>query len=154
FPMLHMNTAAAFEELNTEGYPHEEIEAWLEAVADFTANHRAVRLIYFHPPGILEYRPIVRQWLEKTQELQNEGRFRWYTMGDLANFLNTRKKVSWRISYQNGKANLEASHPENLEHETWRLPVSKFGEPKVVEGAAEVVKTGDAWLIVARKEKK
>jgi hypothetical protein len=154
FPMLHLNTAAAFEEFEQDNYPHAEIEAWLEGVADFAASHQSVRLIYFHPPGILEYRPIIRQWLEKTKALQGEGRFRWYTMSSLANFLNTRKKVSWKISYQGGKANLEASHPESLEHETWRLPVSKFAEPKVVEGDAKIEKNDDSWLIVAGKDKK
>jgi hypothetical protein len=149
FPILHLDRAAAFEEFTSESYPPAEIEQWLEAVTTFAVSHRTVRLLYFHPPGILQYRPIVRQWLGKTGELRSEGRFRWYTMGDLANFLNSRKKVEWQSSRHDGELKITASHPNSLEHETWLLPANKFAEPKITAGSGKVSKSEEGWLVIA-----
>jgi hypothetical protein len=149
FPILHLDRAAAFEEFNNEDYQHSEIEHWLEAVTDFTVNHRSVRLLYFHPPGILQYQQIIEQWLQKTGQLKSEDRFRWYTMTAIATFLNSRKQVDWKASYTDGKLKIEASHPNSLEHQTWLLPANKFAEPVVVGGSAQVSKVDDGWLIVA-----
>jgi len=154
FPILHLNQAAAFEEFNTEDYQSDEIGRWLQAVTTFTVSHRAVRLIYFHPPGILPYRPIVRQWMGMTSGLRSAGQFRWYTMSSLATFLNSRKQVDWKVSRHDGQLKIQASHPQSLEHQTWLLRKDKFGEPKIVEGRAQVVNAEDGWLVVAGDSKK
>src|SRR5262249_16517078 len=80
FPIVHLNEAAAFEEMGIAGYTDQEIEHWLEALTDFAVNHRTVRLIYFHPPGIMQYREVMDNWLMHTGRLREEGHFRWYTM--------------------------------------------------------------------------
>jgi hypothetical protein len=149
FPILHLDRAAGFEEMSTEGYSAPEIESWLMAITDFAAEQRSVRLIYFHPPGILQYHALVDRWLEKTGRLKADGRFRWYTMTELANFLNSRKQVKWKVSNKGGLVTVEATHPQTLDHETWRLPVSRFAEPKIVQGAAKVVRNEEAWMIIA-----
>ena len=108
-----------------------------------------MRLVYFHPPGILQYHDLVDRWVEQTARLKTEGRFRWYTMTELANFLNSRKQVKWRMSDNGGLITVEATHPQTLDHETWRIPASKFAEPKIVLGSAKVVRDDDAWMIIA-----
>jgi hypothetical protein len=153
FPILHLDRAAAFEEMSTDGYSEAEIERWLEAVTQFTVDHQSARLVYFHPPGILEYHGIVSRWMEQTARLKSEGRFRWYTMSSLANFLNARKQVKWKVSENAGVIKIEAIHPQNLEHETWRLPANSFAEPKILQGSATVIRDNDAWRIVAGKGK-
>lgn len=154
FPMLHLNEAAAFEEFTNDNYPNEEIEHWLEAVTKFTVDHRSVRLIYFHPPGILQYRPIVRPWIAMTHELRDSGQFRWYTMSDLATFLNSRKQVDWNVSRRDGKLQISAKHPVSLEHQTWFFSASRFTEPRVSGGTGTVTKKDDGWLVVAGATKK
>jgi len=149
FPILHLNQAAAFEEMEQEGYSHSEVEHWLEAVAEFTTDHRTVRLVYFHPPGVIAYHDVVDRWMAQTASLQAEGRFRWYTMTDLAHFLNSRKLVNWTTSDVGDQLAVTATHPQNLAHATWRIPVSRFSEPVVVSGIAHVVRDGDAWMVVA-----
>jgi hypothetical protein len=151
FPILHLDRAAGFEEFDKQQYPNSEVEQWLEAITQFTVDHRAVRLLYFHPPGILDYQRVVQQWLQKTRQLRNEGRFRWYTMSDSANFLNSRKRVDWNVSIHDGRLTLAASHPDSLEHLTWSLSADRYAEPKIMGGAASVVKNHDAWLVVAGK---
>ena len=149
FPISHLDRAAGFEEMSSEGYSDLEIERWLEAITDFTADHRSVRLVYFHPPGILHYHDLVDRWAERTARMKAEGRFRWYTMSEVATFLNSRKQVKWKISDNRGLVTVEATHPQTLNHEAWRMPVNKFAEPKVVLGAAQVVRSEDAWIIIA-----
>jgi len=153
FPILHLNKAAAFEEMATEGYSSPEIERWLEAVTEFAADHQSVRLVYFHPPGVIPYQEVVDKWMEQTARLQAEGRFRWYTMSDLARFLNSRKQVSWTTTDDSGRVTISATHPQNLAHTTWRIPASRFSEPVIVHGSARVVRGGDAWLVIAGEGK-
>jgi hypothetical protein len=153
FPIVHLNQAAAFEEMAREGYSSLEIEHWLQAVTTFAVDHHSVRLVYFHPPGIMEYRDVVDQWMERTGQLRSEGRFRWYTMTQLANFLNSRKQVVWSTSQDGEQVTIKATHPRSLEHDTWRLPVASFSEPVVVQGSAQVVRNDDAWMVIAREGK-
>jgi hypothetical protein len=149
FPILHLDRAAGFEEMSSEGYSDSEIEHWLTAITDFAADRRSVRLVYFHPPGILQYHDLVDRWAEQTARLKADGRFRWYTMTELANFLNSRKQVKWKMSDDRGLITLEATHPRTLHHETWRISASQFAQPRIVEGSATVVRDNDAWMILA-----
>jgi hypothetical protein len=149
FPILHLDRAAGFEEMSTEGYSDSEIARWLTAITDFASDQQSVRLVYFHPPGILQYHDLVDRWLEQTGRLKAAGRFRWYTMTELANFLNSRRQVKWKVSEAAGLMTVEATHPETLDHETWRLPANRFAQPKIVLGSARVVRDRDAWMIIA-----
>jgi peptidoglycan/xylan/chitin deacetylase (PgdA/CDA1 family) len=153
FPIVHLNQAAAFEEMAREGYSSAEIEHWLEAVTEFAADHRSVRLVYFHPPGMMQYRGLVDHWMERTGQLRTEGRFRWYTMTELATFLNSRKQVAWTTSQDGERVTINATHPLSLEHYTWRLPAASFSEPAVVRGSAQVIRDSDAWRVIAREGK-
>jgi hypothetical protein len=153
FPILHLDRAAGFEEMTSEGYSDSEVARWLDAITEFATDHQSVRLIYFHPPGILPYQRIVEKWLQQTARLRDNGTFRWYTMTELANFLNSRKQVEWKV-FRHGKVmSIDASHPQSLEHETWHLPSDKFAEPKIIQGSAKVVGDKDAWVIVAGQGK-
>jgi hypothetical protein len=154
FPILHLDRAAAFEEFTTESYSPEEIEHWLEAVTDFTVGHREVRLVYFHPPGILEYRPVVRQWLEKTGALRSQGKFRWYTMSELGSFLNSRQQVEWKVARHDRQVDITARHPLTLAHQTWSLPANRFSEPKIVAGEGKITKSDGQWLVTAGDTRK
>jgi hypothetical protein len=149
FPISHLGPAAAFEEMPDFGFQSPEILEWLDGMADFTASHHAARLIYFHPPGILGYHTIIDQWMKTTAQLKSEGRFRWYTMSGLAEFLNARKQVEWTTTEAGGVMTVAASQPKSLEHMTWRLPQARFAQPAIISGAAQVTKDGDAWVVVA-----
>jgi hypothetical protein len=149
FPILHLDRAAGFEEMGSEGYSDFEVGRWLDAITAFASNHQTVRLIYFHPPGILPYQHVVEDWLHQTADLRAKGTFRWYTMTELANFLNSRKQVEWKVSIRGKLMSIKATHPQNLEHATWHLSSAKFAEPRIIQGSAKVVRSQDAWMIVA-----
>ncbi|HSS99216.1 MAG TPA: hypothetical protein VLK33_19410, partial [Terriglobales bacterium] len=144
-----LNRAAAFEEFADQNYPDTEIEHWLEAVTTFAVNHRSVRLLYFHPPGILQYRPIIRQWMSMTGGLRSSGQFRWYTMSGLATFLNSRKQVDWKVSRDDRGVKIEAKHPTTLEHQAWFFPAGRFAQPRISGGIGKVTKKDDGWMVIA-----
>jgi hypothetical protein len=149
FPIAQLDRAASFEEFGGEDVPFGVIQQWLEAMTDFVVNRREVRLVYFHPPGILPYREIVQNWLKKTAQLKAQGSFRWYTMAQVANFLNSRKRLTWKLTERDDVASLKASDSQTLAHQTWSLPADKFDKPNVIRGAATVVRDGNAWLVDA-----
>ena len=149
FPILHLDRAATFEEMPEYGYTDDIVEQWLENATDFVSNHREVRLIYFHPPGIVRYHAVVDQWMEKTAELKAAGTFRWYTMPQIADFLNVRKTIKWTVHDTGGSAIFEATDPLALAHQTWCLPKIPYSEPSVVSGNARVTSDGNAWFVTA-----
>jgi hypothetical protein len=149
FPILHLDRAASFEETGLYHYSNSVVAQWLDLAADFSVTHREVRLIYFHPPGIMSYRQVVHNWLEKTAELRAQGVFRWYTMVQIARFLNSRKQVQWKLIERGKIASLVAFSPRGLEHQTWWLPLGKFSQPRVTEGTAVVQRGRHGWLVVA-----
>jgi hypothetical protein len=151
FPILHLDRAAAFEEMRSLGYSDEAIEHWLKAVTEFAVGLHSVRLVYFHPPGILDYKQVVMKWFEVTARLKAEGRFRWYTMTELANFLNSRKQVEWKLSEDRGVITLDATHPQSLEHQSWCFPAARFARPRIVQGPATIKNEDEAWTVVAGK---
>jgi len=149
FPIVHLDCAASFEEMERLSVPSPVVESWLDALTDFVVRHRQVRLAYFHPPGILPYRRIVDAWFEKTGQLRAQGKFRWYTMAQVARFLNSRNAVTWSLKQQKGVASLTASAPTTLAHEAWRFPARKYGQPVVRRGSAEITEVRDGWMVVA-----
>lgn len=149
FPILHLDRAATFEEMPKYGYADDTVGQWLEAATDFTATHKEIRLIYFHPPGILRYHQVIDNWMKKTAQLKTQGVFRWYTMVQMAEFLNARQLVKWKITERGASVKLDAFDTQTLNHDTWRLPKNAFGEPHVVAGAATVVADNDSWFLIA-----
>ncbi|MBV8049652.1 MAG: polysaccharide deacetylase family protein [Acidobacteriaceae bacterium] len=149
FPILHLDRAAAFEEMKPDGYSDEEVEQWLESVADFAASNRVVRLVYFHPPGILAYKQVVMNWLQLTARLRASGEFRWYTMTELANFLTSRKRVEWKLLRDGNSITLDAADAASLDHFTWVFSADRFSKPHVIEGVAQVRKERDSWLVTS-----
>jgi len=87
--------------------------------------------------------------MHKTMQLKAQGRFRWYTMAQMANFLNSRKKVVWKLNERGGLTSLEAADSQTLAHQAWTFPSEKYGKPTVVRGAATVHQAGASWIVVA-----
>jgi hypothetical protein len=149
FPVTQLDRAASFEEFSAEDISFDAIQQWLEALTGFVADRQEVRLLYFHPPGILPYHEIIENWLKKTAQLKAQGNFRWYTMTQVANFLNLRKHVEWTLTERDGLALLKATDSQTLAHQTWSLPADTFGKPVVIRGAVTVSQDGDAWIVDA-----
>jgi peptidoglycan/xylan/chitin deacetylase (PgdA/CDA1 family) len=149
FPILHMGKEASLEEMGFDDVPIGEVREWLLAVTDFTVREHAARLLYTHPYGAERFFGTLRAWLDNADVLEKEGRFRWYTMTELAGFLNQRETVQWTLLRNSpGKVRLSASDPKTLAHQTWVFPQEYYGDARVEEGRA-TIRTEDGMIFVA-----
>lgn len=154
FPVLAMGKYAAFEEMYEKRIEERSIDQWLNAVSRFTADNRVVRLIYFHPPGILHYPSAIDNWLTNSDQLNKLGRFNWYTMSDIAQFLDEREKTEWSITrIDNRQMLLSAENMNSLAHMTWLLPKSIYENPEILIGNVSISQD-EKYLIVRAIEGK
>jgi hypothetical protein len=152
FPILHMGKEASLEEMGFDDVPIDAVRDWLLAVTDFTVRNHTARLVYTHPFGAERFFGTLRTWLDNADDLQKEGRFRWYTMTELSQFLTQRESVRWTLlQTSSGKAVLRASHPKGLAHETWVFPQQYYRDAKVVDGRA-TVRVQDGMIFIAADE--
>jgi hypothetical protein len=79
---------------------------------------------------------------------QAAGQFKWYTMTQLANFMNLRPTASWSSGISaTGRMRVTASHPSNLESLAWAYPKALYAKPVVVSGSVTIVDQGIDWLV-------
>ena len=149
FPVLSFGRQAAFEEAARSQVPEADIAAWLRDVADYCADRQTLRLMYFHPPGIALFPQAFKQWLVHTRALQSQGRLRWITMAQYADFANRRLQVQWALQDGPLGQQLAASHPEALAQMVWLLPAARFAQPRLREGEARIVRAGGFWQVHA-----
>jgi hypothetical protein len=87
--------------------------------------------------------------LDNADALKAEGRFRWYTMTELAKFLNQREAVQWTLLRTSAdRVTLHASHPTTLAHETWMFPQERYTNARVVKGKA-TIRIQDGLVLIA-----
>src|SRR5208282_2999473 len=135
FPILHMGKEASLEEMGFDDVPIAEVRDWLLDVTDFSVREHTARLVYTHPYGAERFFGTLRTWLDNASALQTEGRFRWYTMTELAGFLKHRESVHWTLLREVGdKVTLHASDPKTLVHQTWVFPQDHYDNARVLEG--------------------
>ena len=149
FPILHFGTEASLEEMHMGSISEAAVQNWLVNVADFTSRQHVIRLVYSHPLGATRYIQTLQTWFEYTRQLAGDGRFRWYTMSHVANFLNERQEVTWSIQHRQRDSLLSASHPRTLEHEAWMFPDSKYDKPRVLKGSADIHDQDGYWIVAA-----
>ena len=177
FPVLSQGQVAAFEEAHRQGMPEADVAAWLADVSDFCADAHTLRLVYFHPSGVMLYPAAFKAWLRHSRQLVEAGRLRWMTMAQYADFANRRLRVLWRIEPLDGAASLAgvgpvgppgagtgsaaapaqrlaASHDEDLAGATWMLPVQRWAEPRLAEGEARIARDGAFWRVEAVRGKR
>jgi peptidoglycan/xylan/chitin deacetylase (PgdA/CDA1 family) len=148
FPILHMGKEASLEEMSFDDVPIAAVQQWLMAITEFTAREHTARLVYTHPFGAERFFPTLRAWLDNADALANQGRFRWYTMTDLARFLNHRENVRWTLLRDHdARVILRALHPDSLAHDTWVFPGQYYSEARVVHGGASV-RVQDGMLFI------
>lgn len=154
FPVLTMGKHAAFEEMHADNVDEQSVSQWLNDVSNYTADDRVVRLIYFHPPGIRHYPRATDDWLSKAESLAKAERFNWYTMTDIAQFMNQRGNTEWNIRRLDRQiVTLSAQHPVSLAHITWLLPRDDYENPEIVKGKA-IVSTDNKHLVITAQDEK
>ena len=151
FPVLVRGEIATFEEAARDPtVSQKDFGIWLNQISDFTQDQALIRLVYFHPPGVAMYSDAAGNWMRHTREMLTQGKFRWYTMIRIADFLDQREKVLWELSEDHKNTLVfTASHPENLSEQTWRFSKTRYTTPILDQGSAVVQDRSTEWVIVA-----
>jgi hypothetical protein len=151
FPISHLGRVASFEEISRDKIPDTQVLQWLKDLADFCAEHHTARLFYSHPPGVIAYLGLMREWMETTASLAKAKKFRWYTMTQLGDFLDRRKELNWQLTQAGtGRQFLASRAPKDLAQMSWVCPAAIYGRPRVLIGNAIVQQKREDWLIVAQ----
>ncbi|MDO9163378.1 MAG: hypothetical protein Q8N35_01945 [Methylococcaceae bacterium] len=160
FPVTPLGLYATFEEFTEYGVDTADVTNWLTKLVDFEVVNRTNRLVYFHPPGAVDYLPSLQSMIDRADSYANSSNhdFKWYSMTDIAKFMTNRKQVSWSVTPQSGKLLFQASHPSSLVGQTWILPKEEYNKPTVnstynywtlwgYKPSATVSEDGEAWLV-------
>ena len=156
FPVASFGGIATFEEIPYEADPHppdpparaREIASYRQgmlALIDHAATQRIARLSYMHAPAAARHVEIVGEWIERAAQHAAAGRFRWYRMEELAQFMTRREQARWDWD---GRT-LRASHPQSLVGLTWRLQDLRAEQVRIENGAARLHHDGTQLLVEA-----
>jgi hypothetical protein len=154
FPILPFGAYSAFEEFAQAHLSNEIVTDWLLKASRFVANHHNIRLIYYHPPGALgtikgypSFAQSITAWLAETKRLSEQGVFKWYTMTDVARFMDSRRNVQWNIDYNADFWTVSAFHPNSLRDQTWVMKKTQCQRPEILTGQAEVTEDSIYYLV-------
>jgi peptidoglycan/xylan/chitin deacetylase (PgdA/CDA1 family) len=148
FPTATLGAATSFEEAAAMGFgERSQVTPFLEALTRFTADQHEVRLFYFHPTGVHLFPHALAAWIAQARALGR--RFRWYTMEELAEFLDRREAASWNIASQDMGYRINAETSGSLKDLAWLVPANGYARPRVIEGRASVDCDGTNWIVNA-----
>lgn len=125
--------SAIFEEFELTGVTDAVSGRWLLDLQSFAVNRRTNRMFYNHPPGARGHLAAINPLLNRADTLQAAGRFRWYTMRQMAEFSQRRVETGWSSASSGGVSTFTASHPSSLADVTWLLPRACYGQPTVLQ---------------------
>ena len=149
-PVMPMGLYATFEEFISYNVPKQQVNDWYREMVDFGVNNRTNRLIYMHPPGAADWSDVVLNLMAYAKSKSVTGNFAWYTIADMAKFMNARNKVLWsKTVAANGTWQFHATHPNTLSTMTWLVPKATFTQPVITSGVGVVADGGNDWLVKA-----
>ncbi|MEB0133885.1 hypothetical protein QN362_00925 [Actimicrobium sp. CCC2.4] len=149
-PITPFGRIASFEEAMFAKQPAGPMTDWLVALTRFVASNNTIRQIYCHPIGVPYYADSMHALLDTAKSLQEQHKFKWRTMTDVARFMTRREDVEWKLSDQGSGLELKASHPTSLAQMAWRLPAAICHKPQVTRGKGSVSKQADGnWQATA-----
>lgn len=151
FPVSTLGKYATFEEFQDYGVPSADVGRWLSALVDFTVNNHSSRLIYFHPPGAVNYPDIVNALLKRTDAYSSFNKFSWFTMTELAQFMSSRMQVTWSVEeLASGESRFLLSHPASLSRQAMILSKYLYAMPSITKGKGEVQEYDADWVVRAK----
>ena len=149
FPVTPQGIYATFEEFEDFGVSDATTLAWLKELQDFVVSKRTNRMFYNHPPGARDHvTGVVEPMLARADTLQAQGKFKWYTMTDLAVFLARRNQVNWNVvSNGSGTSTFSASHSSDMSSVTLLVPKNRYSNLKVKSGSATITSDVTDWVV-------
>ena len=154
FPIASYLQVASFEEAADQKIPEKDLTTWLVSLGQYVSDSQNARLFYFHPPGIRFYQESLNALLATGHTLSTAGKFKWYTMDQLATFLTEREDLHWTLHFVNQDHEFELNTPpqKHLTEMVWRLPKSGVKRIYVVSGKVKVQENDKTYLVQAEDE--
>jgi hypothetical protein len=91
--------------------------------------------------------------LDRSERLQAAGRFKFYTMSELADFSQRRVNTTVTTNASgSGTTTISAYNAAGLDDLTWLLPKARFSKP-TVSGSATVSGDSTNWIVIAEDGK-
>jgi Polysaccharide deacetylase len=152
FPISNFKRIATIEELQAHQLTESEITHFIVNLLTYVSHEGVARLFYFHPPISKDYSRTLDILSSHARQLQRQGLFRWYSMGELSDFQNQRMAAQWQVSRapETGKKTITASTASTLDQMTWLIPQgSTRTAPRITQGTGQVLERSGQWLIVA-----
>lgn len=154
FPVSTLGKYATFEEFLDYGVSNTDVARWLDALVDFSVNNYTSHLIYFHPPGAVNYPDIMNNLLKRTDAYSSLNKFAWFTMTELAQFMSSRMQVNWNVEeLLSGESRFVLSHPTSLSKQAMILSKYNYGKPTITKGKGEIREDADSWVVIAKGSK-
>ncbi len=149
FPVTPQGIYATFEEFEDFGVSDATTLAWLKELQDFVISKRTNRMFYNHPPGARDHvTGVVEPMLVRADTLQAQGKFKWYTMTDLAVFLTRRNQVSWNVvSNGSGTSTFSANHSSDMSSVTLLVPRNRYSNLRIRTGSARITSDATDWVV-------
>ena len=148
-PVTPLGRYATFEEFDAFGITDAASGQWLLDLQSFAVNHRTNRMFYNHPPGAAAHLKPINALLTRADRLEQQNRFSWYTMTQLADFSQRRIETQWSTSAAGNWVTFTASHPGSLTDVTRLLPKASYSQPLVVSGWGTVSSDAANWIVTA-----
>ena len=147
-PLTPFGVAATFEEFQDLQFAQADVSQWYSDLIDFAVKNETNRMIYAHPPGAADWPDVITGLMTYARQKQTAGMFKWYTMPQLATFMNQRTTVTWNSALSTtGRMRVTASHPTSLKTMAWAYPKTLYSRPVVVSGTMTIVDQGSDWLV-------
>ena len=150
-PVTPFGVSATFEDFEANGVGDTSSAQWLLDLQSFVVNRRSNRMFYNHPPGAAAHLDVVKTFVQRGKALRDSGRFRWYTMAELADFSQRRVQTGWASSSTwLGKEVFVLNNGQSLTDITMLLPRDRYTMPFVFWGAGTVSSDATDWMVTAR----
>ena len=151
FPISNLHRIATFEELQEAGVSELQMREFIRALMKHVSTHGLVRLFYFHPASAPYFPHGLAVLPETAERLMREGRFRWYAMDSMAEFLDRRLSVQWQLqlSDDSDMASLHARSTQSLQGMTWVFPKGAAQGLHLLSGQAQIVEDPHQWRVIA-----
>ncbi len=151
FPISNFHRIATLDEVQEKGMQEDDIRQFIHELIEHVSEHHVVRLFYFHPAAAPYFQKTLTAMQAQTRQLQAEQRFRWYSMADMADFMNRRLNVHWGIVDLPGKNHQEltARSDTSLQAMTWVFPAHTVDDLQITQGLGELRQDKGQWLLVA-----
>jgi hypothetical protein len=147
FPITPYREFASLEEMERGHVPPAEVKQWMQDLIEFSAQERAIRMVYTHPSDVEFELDAMRALEEKALTEQKKGRIRVAPMSKFADFLNRHAATKCRIEKLAGNGySIDLENPDGLIDMTVAVYVGTESNNVVLGEGITTVQEDDGWL--------